>query len=206
MTRRRTAVTPDQLAFAKSLYVFGIEDEKGKRVFPTLRRVAKRTKIPVRVLIEHAQHEDWLQERGFAHEEFYVRMKEEMLQKLVEKSIELRTRLADGARVGINIVTARLGLIAREMTQDQHSTPKGARGFELRDLGMALETFKRIGLDSLGDNMAEEFTWRDLVTQAKGYRQDHEEQDREKEDTPPVAERASPRRRTVLQRSRAVEG
>lgn len=166
--------TPDQVAFAKSLYVFGIEDAGGKRVFPTLRRVAKRTGVAFHTLAEFAQREEWLNERAFAHEEFYARMKEEMIQKLVEKSIALRTTLSDGARVGINIVTARLGMIARAMVEAQEkqkTAPKGARGFELRDLGMALETYKRVGFDALGDTMGEEFTWRDLVTQAKGQGQ-----------------------------------
>lgn len=173
--------TPDQLAYAKSLYVFGVEDGEGKRTFPTLRRVAKQTKISLPILIEYAQKENWLGERSFAHEEFYTRMKEEMIEKLVERSMALRTTIADGARVGANIVTARLGLIAREMARLQGKTKK-ARGYELRDLGMALETFKRIGFDALGDQVSEEFTWRDLVTQAKSQNRDEYEKQRRVEE------------------------
>lgn len=159
-------ISPEDVANAKSIYIFGIENNKGKRVFPSLRKVAQMTGVPLRLLLKLSASEEWTDQRYATYQEFYNRLKEERLARLIEQGIDLKDSLLMGAIAGIRLVRMRLGLIARDV--QENPTHQKIRGYEMRDLATALETFKRVGEGALGEFATEqEYTWRDILQIAR---------------------------------------
>jgi hypothetical protein len=165
----KLTVTPDRLAFAKTLYVFGMETDEGKRIFPSLRKVSKKAKIPFQLISKLSYEEDWEQQRGTMYNEYYRRVQEDTLRKLVENSSRFRESLFGGAALSASLIIARLKDIQeRAKEKGARGLSKIIRGYEMRDLAMAMEGFKRIGMESIGDHATEAFSWKDLTIAAKG--------------------------------------
>lgn len=164
MAKKEPSQSVDRLAKARLIYVTGYTSKEG-RVFPSLKWISRELHIPLDVLKKAASREGWHRERMATYEEYYQSLKEQVLRELQEQSIDFRKTIVEGARLGIDLIKQRLHL----MQEDFQKSPSHSkvRGYEIRDLGAALEAFRRIGQEALGDKLTETYTWKDILTQAR---------------------------------------
>ncbi len=165
--------TPDLLAKAKSMYVFGVVNPDGKRVFPTLRKVSRMTGVPFLTLARLAEEENWKEERYHAYREAYDRIREEMIAKYVQEGARFEQELLQGATIGLRIINARISQIALAVNEQGRvpADPKttAVKAWEMRDLTFAMEVLKRIGLEIMGRHQAaSEVSWSDIARMARG--------------------------------------
>lgn len=152
------------LSAARLEYVLGTETPDG-RIFPSLEDLAQKYNVPLITLKRLAAREGWHRERFETYEKYYQELKERTLRELTENAVSFRKSLYEGAAIAVDLICERLKL----MQKDWRENPKHSkiRGYELRDIGSALEAFKRVGQEALGDKLTDDYTWKDLIYAAK---------------------------------------
>lgn len=157
---------------ARAMYVFGVVDPDGKKVFPSLKRVSAMSGVPFTVLSRIAAKENWKLAREQAVADYHRRLREEAMSKHVQAVLEVQEDVLESVRLAVRLVKARLAQIAIAQSKQKGEVldPKEAavRSWEIRDLASSIETLKRIGSDVVGDVSPGNLTWADIVRIASG--------------------------------------
>lgn len=104
--RKKVHLTVDEFRQVRDLYVQGVENEKGKRVHPTLETLAADFGVAVRTLEKRSASDGWVKQR----EDFETKLRTEVDAK---KRKTLAAQLIDFDSRALNLATAVLGQIGR---------------------------------------------------------------------------------------------
>lgn len=154
-------------------YIEGIADSNDEDVrnFPTLEVVAKKHTVPIQRVRERSAQERWVEQKQAFQRKLATTRTNKRIAKMANEAVEFDGKALTAAKLGIAMVTARMGEIAREVQAHQSIREKAiaeaANGYpvelsdlssvidakELNTLGQAALSWQALGMKALGTDI-----------------------------------------------------
>ena len=154
-------------------YIEGIaeSDDEDVRTFPTLEAVAQKHHVPIQRVRERSAQERWVEQKHTFQRKLATTRTNKRIAKLANEAVDFDGKALTAAKLGMAMVTARIGEIAREVQQHQAIKEKAMRdaenGYpvelgdlstvisakELNTLGQAALSWQMLGMKALGTDI-----------------------------------------------------
>lgn len=143
----------------KQLYVEGSVSDDGERTYPSMRQLGEMEDVPENRIREMAAKQGWTTERAIFQSRIEQIRLERRAKELGAEQVELDKRALQAAKIGLQLVGARMGEIAKQFSARQKQAQEDGDDFgspsldarELETLGRAAAGWHALAEKALGE-------------------------------------------------------
>lgn len=144
----------------KLLYIEGSVDNDGNRSYPSMRELGEREDVPENRIREMAAKQGWTTERAVFQANMERIRLERRAKELGEEQVNLDKRALQAAKIGLQLIGARMGEIAKQFQARQQQAKEDGDEFgmtpsldarELETLGRAAAGWHALAEKALGE-------------------------------------------------------